>query len=218
MSAFAPPFLTEQSLETRPSSFEPLGTVCYAKMDTNKSEPILQAEEAFQVETVRLHPEADATLVVHGDATSAIRKEFLVSSSVLSVTSDYFKALFRSGFKEGLETQRGDYPTIFMGEDDPEAMEAILSLLHYRNLEVYDNPKRWLRLRYTVINTIVRELYDPGFPIGSATSLGRPTQTNSGSFSWQPISSALRNIPKRSLLGLLEKGRLILSRSGRSTI
>jgi hypothetical protein len=107
-------------------------------MDMCESEQVPRAKEAVQPETVRLHPEADAILAVHGDSMSDIRKKFLVSSAVLSVASDYFKALLRSDFKEGLETRRGDCPTILMGEDDPEAMEIILSLLHYQKFEVYD--------------------------------------------------------------------------------
>ncbi|RYP26565.1 hypothetical protein DL768_011705 [Monosporascus sp. mg162] len=107
-------------------------------MDMYKAEEVPRAAKPVQPETVRLHPEADAILAVHDDAIPHVRKEFFVSSAVLIAASNYFRALLRSDFREGLETRRGDCPTILMGEDDPEAMETILSLLHYRNVESYD--------------------------------------------------------------------------------
>ncbi|KAK3906043.1 hypothetical protein C8A05DRAFT_12187 [Staphylotrichum tortipilum] len=89
-------------------------------------------------EIFHLHPEADARLVIHGDSASDVPKEFLVSSAVLSVASPYFRALFGPNFKEGIETRRGDCPTIVMGDDDLDGMETILSLLHFRTLKRYD--------------------------------------------------------------------------------
>ncbi|KAL2017531.1 hypothetical protein VTK56DRAFT_2023 [Thermocarpiscus australiensis] len=98
---------------------------------------VVPAEEAAQPERVQLHPEGDAILAIDSP-TSDARKEFLVSSAVLSTASDYFRTLFRSDFKEGIETRRGDCPTIVLKEDDPDAMEIIPSLLHFRAPEAYD--------------------------------------------------------------------------------
>lgn len=86
-------------------------------MDKFEIEEVTQ--ETAKPETVRLHPEPDAILAVHSDTTSDVRKDFVVSSAVLSVVSNYFKTLLRSVFKEGVETRRGDCPTIHMREDDP---------------------------------------------------------------------------------------------------
>jgi len=109
--------------------------------DVKIGEAAAQAGEATSTQplTVRLHPEADAILAVQGEATSGVRKEFTVSSAILSVASDYFRTLLRSNFKEGIETRRGDCPTISMNEDDPQAMETILSVLHYQNLGAHES-------------------------------------------------------------------------------
>src|SRR5690349_17207430 len=101
----------------------------------SKGDPGSRTNKAARHEEVRLHHEADAILVIQGDDAG---KEFLVSSAVLSAASDYFRALLRSNFKEGVETRRGDCPTIVMGEDDPEAMHVLLAILHYRDLDAYD--------------------------------------------------------------------------------
>jgi hypothetical protein len=109
-------------------------------MGTRNLQDTPSSKAAKDVQQVRLHPEADAILVVQGDTASELpRKELLVSSEVLMAASDYFRALFRSGFKEGVETRREDCPTIVMAEDDPKAMHILLSILHYRDLEVYDS-------------------------------------------------------------------------------
>ena len=88
--------------------------------------------------TLRLHPEADARLVIQGEPASDAPTEFLVSSAVLSVASPYFRVLFGPNFKEGIETRRGDCPAIVLGDDDLEGMETILSLLHFRTLKRFD--------------------------------------------------------------------------------
>ncbi len=110
-------------------------------MSATESEQNPKAEgdgTAPQPETLRLHPEADARLVIQGDPTLDVPKEFLVSSAVLTVASPYFRVLFGPNFKEGIETRRGDCPTIVMGDDDLEGMETILSLLHFQTLERFD--------------------------------------------------------------------------------
>jgi hypothetical protein len=95
-----------------------------ATMGTRNLQDTPSSKAAKDVQQVRLHSEADAILAVQGDTASELpRKEPLVSSAVLMAASDYFRTLFRSGFKEGVETRRGDCPTIVMAEDDPKAMQ-----------------------------------------------------------------------------------------------
>jgi BTB/POZ domain len=107
-------------------------------MDEDDIESSPQAsEDRRKPEKLQLHPDGDAVLLVH-DPRSDAPRGFVVSSAILSVASQYFRTLLRSEFKEGIETRRGDCPNILLGEDDPDAMETILSLLHYRNLGDYD--------------------------------------------------------------------------------
>ncbi|KAH7302893.1 hypothetical protein B0I35DRAFT_329428, partial [Stachybotrys elegans] len=77
-----------------------------------------------------LHPDGDAIIVVPSRKLST-RKEILVSSTVLSLASDYFKALFQSNFIESSEIRKGICPEIRSEDDDPEAMEVLLSILHF---------------------------------------------------------------------------------------
>jgi hypothetical protein len=106
-------------------------------MDEVKAEQEVQGEGAFETESLTLHPNGDAVLVVPGRNASP-SKEFLVSSGVLSVASDYFKSLFSPDFDEGSKTQRGTCPRIPLEGDDPEAMRVILSILHFQNHTGYE--------------------------------------------------------------------------------
>ncbi|GKT64726.1 hypothetical protein ColTof4_07123 [Colletotrichum tofieldiae] len=83
------------------------------------------ADEVIEV----LHPAWDAALVV---ADEKSRKKFLVSSQVLRIASTYFNTLFTSNFEEGTKTQKGLRPNIYLHDDSPDAMEVILSILHYK--------------------------------------------------------------------------------------
>ncbi|KZL84717.1 btb poz-like protein [Colletotrichum incanum] len=83
------------------------------------------ADEAIKV----LHPAWDAALVV-ADENSL--KKFLVSSQVLRIASTYFNTLFTSNFEEGTKTQEGLKPEIHLHDDSPDAVEVILSILHYQ--------------------------------------------------------------------------------------
>lgn len=78
-----------------------------------------------------------------GGATTEVTKRFLVSSEILQLASPYFGKMFSSSFVEGqaVANKDGDgdrkCPEVSLQEDDPEAMEIILSILHYRFLESY---------------------------------------------------------------------------------
>ncbi|KAK5994309.1 hypothetical protein PT974_04782 [Cladobotryum mycophilum] len=82
---------------------------------------------------VPLDPDGDAILILE-DPTG--EKRFLVSSKILSLASPVFSSLFTSGFKEGIQTRRGDCPSIPLREDNADAMEIILSILHYKNDDI----------------------------------------------------------------------------------
>lgn len=90
-----------------------------ALMTVTSSQPLPEAI------TVELCTNGDATLVVEP-------KRFVVSSEILKISSEYFKALFSPIFQEGKAIQNRDNPEIVLHDDDPEVMELILSILHYR--------------------------------------------------------------------------------------
>lgn len=72
-----------------------------------------------------------------------LTKRFLVSSEILQLASPYFGKMFSSSFVEGqaVGNKDGDgdrkCPEVSLPEDDPEVMEIILSILHYRFLDSY---------------------------------------------------------------------------------
>jgi hypothetical protein len=80
---------------------------------------------------IQLHPRGDAILVVHHEVKPS--RKWLVSSCILGAASPYFKGLLNSDFKEGQAVRSGQCPEITLEEDDPDAMDIILSCLHFKN-------------------------------------------------------------------------------------
>jgi hypothetical protein len=113
-------------------------------MEQDKSDivlPRIESQDLLRNETsdvVQLDPEGDAVLIVD-DAAHITSKKFLVSSKVLSLASPVFSRMFGSNFREGIQTRQGNPPSIPLKEDDPDAVESILSLLHFRNLSIPDS-------------------------------------------------------------------------------
>ncbi|EXF85448.1 hypothetical protein CFIO01_12356 [Colletotrichum fioriniae PJ7] len=85
---------------------------------------------------VELHPSWDVALVVAHDNT---QKKFLVSSHILKVASKSFNSLLASQFEEGAKTQPDSKPDILLHHDNPDAMEIILSILHYKHRDEWYN-------------------------------------------------------------------------------
>ncbi|KAJ4287108.1 hypothetical protein N0V88_007730 [Collariella sp. IMI 366227] len=77
---------------------------------------------------MQLHPQPDAILAVN---------------AILGSASPYFCVLLQSDFKEGVETRRGNCPTIVLGDDNPVAMGVMLSLLHGQHTDVYEDMDPW---------------------------------------------------------------------------
>ncbi|KAI8299864.1 hypothetical protein K4K61_010298 [Colletotrichum sp. SAR11_59] len=86
---------------------------------------------------VELHSQWDAVLVVTKGNT--IRK-FRVCSMVLSAASPYFDTLLVvPTFSEAIKVQNGQRPDIHLEENHyPDAMEVMLSILHYRMRRQWD--------------------------------------------------------------------------------
>lgn len=86
---------------------------------------VTSSQSEPETTTVELCTNGDFTLVVG-------HKHFVVCSEILKISSPYFKILFSPKFQEGNAIQNGGNPEIVLHEDDPEVMEIILSILHYR--------------------------------------------------------------------------------------
>ncbi|KAK1993388.1 hypothetical protein LX36DRAFT_537932, partial [Colletotrichum falcatum] len=87
---------------------------------------------------IELHPKGDVVLAISG-STSGLERRFLVHSGLLTIASPYFAALFGPVFREGRDLKQGACPRIQLKEDDMEAMEIILSLLHFKAKDEYKN-------------------------------------------------------------------------------
>ncbi|KAF4470202.1 hypothetical protein FALBO_2874 [Fusarium albosuccineum] len=94
------------------------------------------AHSTHEPSMLQLYPNGDAILVIHHRTKQSIK--CLISSTILRVASPYFDALFGSDFKEGAAVRQGDCPEITLQEDDPEAMEIILSILHFKYHERFN--------------------------------------------------------------------------------
>ncbi|KAM5356554.1 hypothetical protein ACJ41O_003200 [Fusarium nematophilum] len=89
------------------------------------------AAKAMEPRMLRLYANGDAILVI--DHPTKQPTKCLISSTILTLASPYFDALFGSKFREAASVQQGECPEITLQEDDPEAMEIILSILHYKH-------------------------------------------------------------------------------------
>ncbi|KAK2728337.1 hypothetical protein CKAH01_11034 [Colletotrichum kahawae] len=89
-------------------------------------------------EIVKLHPSGDALIVIL-DSNSKAHGRFLISSATLCLVSPYFRTLFGPNFKEGSDVLQGKCPEISLEEDEPKAMEGLLSILHFHDLGCYQS-------------------------------------------------------------------------------
>ncbi|KAK1690139.1 hypothetical protein BDP55DRAFT_701371 [Colletotrichum godetiae] len=97
---------------------------------------------------IELHPSWDAALIVSHNNP---RKKFLVSSHILRVASRYFNSLLASKFEEGAKIQSGSKPDITLHDDNPEAMEMILSILHYKYQD------KWYTLSARMVSVVAMQ-------------------------------------------------------------
>lgn len=90
---------------------------------------------------IQLDPNGDAILsvTVPGDGATTKTKEFLVSTTVLGLESPVFAKMFQSDFSEGVAVKEGKRPAIELKEDDPNAMDAILRVLHHKSDNLSDD-------------------------------------------------------------------------------
>ncbi|KFA81335.1 hypothetical protein S40288_08300 [Stachybotrys chartarum IBT 40288] len=79
---------------------------------------------------VYLHPQSDACFVIENEFSQLV--EFHILSSVLIVASPYFERLLGPFFSEGNSLKLGKPPRIFLVDDEVDAMEIILSILHHQ--------------------------------------------------------------------------------------
>ncbi|KAK2005303.1 hypothetical protein LZ32DRAFT_674805 [Colletotrichum eremochloae] len=96
-------------------------------MDTEPREEEIKPDQSeAKDELIELYPKGDVVLVVSG-SVSGLERRFLVHSELLTIVSPYFAALFGPGTS----------PQVQLKEDDTEAMEIILSLLHFKIKDEY---------------------------------------------------------------------------------
>ncbi|KAH0420238.1 hypothetical protein CcaCcLH18_14127 [Colletotrichum camelliae] len=108
-------------------------------MDITPTSSTQSMESATEnLEIVKLHPSGDAVIVIL-DSNNKAHGRFLVSSATLCLVSPYFRTLFGPDFKEGIEIRQGKCPEISLEEDEPKAMEKLLSILHFHDLDRYQS-------------------------------------------------------------------------------
>lgn len=93
---------------------------------------LVKMAKGFTAGVLDLHSEGDVILVVSNPSDEEDTERFLVSSTLLSVASPYFKVMFGPSFKEGAQVREGTCPEIILHDDHPSAMRIILCLLHYK--------------------------------------------------------------------------------------
>jgi BTB/POZ domain-containing protein len=98
--------------------------------DTDKDTAISRG--TVKPERITLDSYGDVVLAV-SDPISGLKREFLVSSTVLCLASDYFKTLLTSDFKEACQLRTEVCPTITMEDDDVDAMLVVLSIMHFKH-------------------------------------------------------------------------------------
>jgi hypothetical protein len=92
---------------------------------------------------VHLDDEGDLIVIVR-DADRVKSRRFLASSKILSIASPVFATMLDPNFKEGhqLETWKQDAtatrPTIHLEEDDVDAMDFIMSNIHFKPDRIRD--------------------------------------------------------------------------------
>jgi hypothetical protein len=85
-----------------------------------------------------LLPNGDATLVVP-HISEKTEKHFSVSTSILSLASRYFDRLFKGRMAEAHELANKGSVSVNLDEDDPQAMEVILRVLHHQTQQLSIN-------------------------------------------------------------------------------
>ncbi|GKT61103.1 hypothetical protein ColTof3_08442 [Colletotrichum tofieldiae] len=85
-----------------------------------------------------LHPHANMILVLRRDSTEPVRR-YLAHSEVLVAASPYFASLLGPHFGEGYALRSEQQPEIILEEDDPEAMDVLLSALHHRTTSQHND-------------------------------------------------------------------------------
>ncbi|KAL3300835.1 BTB/POZ fold protein [Colletotrichum asianum] len=108
-------------------------------MDSTRTSSTQSVQSATEnPEIVKLHPSGDAIIVLL-DSNNKAHGRFLVCSATLCLVSPYFRTLFGPDFKEGSEVRQGKCPEISLEEEEPKAMEKLLCILHFYDLDRYQS-------------------------------------------------------------------------------
>lgn len=85
-----------------------------------------------------LDPNGDIVMIVNNGSLST-KRQFLVSSKILSLASPVFAKLFSPHFLEGAQMAIHARPEIQLHDDDPTAMGLIFGILHHHTPEDQDS-------------------------------------------------------------------------------
>ena len=107
-----------------------------------------------------IDPDGDVVLVLEG-------AELQVSSKVLSLASNVFKAMFGPYFAEGKATTSNHPCRVNLSEDDPELMAILCNILHHRTQSVARKPE----LHFLEQLAILIDKYDCSDSLRSWTQL-----------------------------------------------
>lgn len=77
-----------------------------------------------------LDPNGDAIIVASHPTKPTMK--WRISSAILSMISPYFRAIFSANFREGIAVKNGECPEIELKEDDPDALDILLSIFHHQ--------------------------------------------------------------------------------------
>lgn len=98
-------------------------------MEEPKEEPKL----AVGGKSINIDPKGDVVLEV---GPPGAKRSFRVSSNVLSLGSPVFAAMLNSAFIEGNVPTDGSKRTISLQEDDPDAVDTLMNILHLQSQNV----------------------------------------------------------------------------------
>ncbi len=107
-------------------------------MDNSDSRPKLETTPSPSTEEEKLEPvmevvldsEGDLSLLVGAELPGAEPLHFQVCSAALRRASPVWKAMLSGPWAEAAAAQDADDWTIDLPEDNPEALETLLSILH----------------------------------------------------------------------------------------
>jgi BTB/POZ domain len=96
-------------------------------VNMDEKTPDIEDSVGVKSDLERFDPEGNVLFNLNDGAQS-----FVVSSKILSLASPVFKALLAPHFSEGTKLAESGYTEISVYDDEPSAMNTMMSILHYQ--------------------------------------------------------------------------------------